>query len=72
MMVKYDQLLHKKNGDNRPNTTNNYELNINYDPHKVLDKINNYKRTVSPNFDLMTSRPNDPDPLPSYMKVIFL
>lgn len=68
-MVKYDQLLHKKNKHTRPNTTDNFDLNINYDPYKVLDKINNFKRTVTPNFDLMISRPNDPDPLPSYMKV---
>ena len=70
MMVKYDQKTHKKNSDNRPKTSDYYE-NINYDPHKVLDKINNFKKTVSPNFDMMTSRPNDSDPLPSYMKVNF-
>lgn len=67
-MVKYDRTVYKKNKDNRPKTTE-HQPNINYDPHRVLDKINNYKATVSPNFDMMTSRPTDEDPLPSYMKV---
>lgn len=71
MMVQYDKALHRKNNDNRPKTSSN-DLDINYDPHKVLDKINNYKKTVVPNFNLMTSRPNDNDPLPAYMKVIFI
>jgi hypothetical protein len=69
MMVKYDQTLHKKNSNDRPKTSDYIDLNINYDPHKVLDKINNYKKPSAPNFDLMTSRPMDPDPLPCYLKV---
>ena len=70
MMVQYNRSVHRKNVDNRPKTTAN-DLDINYDPHKVLDKINNHKKAVSPNFNLMTSRPNDGDPLPAYMKKIF-
>lgn len=68
MMVKYDQTKHKKQFQSRPKTSE-YEPRKDYDPHRVLDNINNFKKTVSPNFDLMTSRPTDGDPLPSYMKV---
>ena len=45
------------------------EGSLNFDPDKVLDKINNHKKPVTPNFNLMTSRPNDDGFLPSYMKV---
>jgi hypothetical protein len=69
MMVKYDERVHSKSRDSRPRTTGHFNLDPEYDPHKVLDKINNFKKPSAPNFDLMTSRPNDPDPLPSYMKV---
>lgn len=41
----------------------------NYDPDKILEKVNNYKKPNTPNFNLMTSRPMDNDVLPSYMKV---
>lgn len=40
-----------------------------YDPDKILDKVNNHKKPMTPNFNLMTSRPMDEGPLPSYMKV---
>lgn len=69
MMVKYDQTLHKRNKYDRPQNSDCLELNINYDPHKVLDKVNNHKKSNAPNFDLMTSRPNQPDSLPCYLKV---
>ncbi len=71
-MVKYDQTLHKRNKYDRPQNSDCLELNINYDPHKVLDKVNNHKKPNAPNFDLMTSRPNQPDSLPCYLKVKFL
>ncbi len=47
-------------------------ISINYDPNKILDKVNNHIETKSPNFNLMTSRPisGKNDPLPSYMKNI--
>jgi hypothetical protein len=70
MMVKYDTNVYK--GSNRDRPTSDQYTPLNYDPHKVLEKINNFKKAVSPDFNLMISRPsaNDGDPLPSYMKVI--
>jgi hypothetical protein len=66
-MVKYDRKVHKiikeKVSEWRPSSET-------YDPHIVLDKINNFKPVKTPNFNLMTSRPNDDGPLPSYMKVL--
>jgi len=44
-----------------------------YDPYKILEKVNNYKKAQIPNFKLMTSRPDTGDPnLPTYMKVKIL
>ena len=68
MLVKYDNKM-KRQGLERPSTVGD-NGNPDYDPHKILDKINNYKKPQTPNFDLMTSRPNEGDNLPSYMKVI--
>jgi hypothetical protein len=67
-MVNYDKIVHKKN--RQENKQKTFDLDSNYDPHKVLDKINNYKKPTAPNFKLMTSRPNEGDPLPAYMKEI--
>jgi len=48
-----------------------YENPITYDPHKVLDKVNNHKKPITPDLGKMTTRPIDDGPLPSYMKNIF-
>lgn len=69
MMVQYDKKEIKKRLDNRPKPTSN-EYNLMYDPNRILDKVNNFKKPTTPNFDRMLSRPNDGDPLPTYMKVI--
>ena len=66
MLVKYDAAKYKARKDNRPTSTPSIE--INFDPHKLLNKVNNHKKPSTPNFRLMTSRPRDPV-LPSYMKV---
>lgn len=48
-------------------------ISSNYDPDRILDKVNNHITPSTPNFDLMTSRPTSTpgDPLPFYMKNIF-
>jgi hypothetical protein len=72
MMVKYDKREHIINKDKRKKENGGDVMDINFDPHKLLDKVNNYKKPITPNFDLMTSRPNDGDPLPAYMKVLII
>ena len=67
MLVKFDQML-KRNANERTNTAGE-NWNPDYDPYKILNKVNNYKEVKPPNFDLMTSRPNDDGCLPSFMKV---
>ena len=42
-----------------------------FNPYKTLDKYNNHKGIHAPNFNLMTSRPDDNNPLPVYMKQIY-
>ena len=54
------------------NTKEVHEAAIDYDPDKIIEKVNNYKKPTTPNFNLMTSRPTDDGPLPSYMKVILI
>ena len=50
---------------------NTLERFTDFDPDKILHKINNYKKPSTPNFKRMISRPNDIGPLPLYMKQIF-
>ena len=70
MMVSYKE----KNSTNKKRSKSSRLENVNYsyyfDADKNLDKINNHLTTRVPNFDLMSSRPIDNDPLPSYMKKI--
>ena len=70
MMVSYKE----KHSTNKKRSKSSRLENVNYsyyfDADKNLDKINNHLTTRVPNFDLMSSRPIDNDPLPSYMKKI--
>ncbi len=70
MMVKFDRNVYsKKKYNNRPQT-NEYIPSMDYDPHKVLDKVNNFKKPSTVNFN--SSKPmDDKGPLPSFMKVWF-
>lgn len=52
-----------------PTNKDLYEADIDYDPDKLIEKVNNHKKPTTTNFDLMRSRPTDKGPLPSYMKV---
>ena len=69
MMVIYDKKYHKinrKKSDSLAKIDNTFY----YDPNLILDKINNHISSHPPNFKIMTSRPDDDDPLPSYLKKI--
>lgn len=68
MMVVYDQVRYKKL---KKSEFKGVDLGFNYDPNKVLDKVNNHTKIHPPNFNLMTSRPCDEGPLPGYMKKNF-
>lgn len=64
MLVKYEKMKNKKERKEKPN-----ERYSDYDIDKILHKINNYKKPVTPDFKRMISRPNTEGPLPVYMKV---
>ena len=70
MMVFYDRKKHKIN---RPKSAKllNLDNRYYYDEKKALDNINNHISIHPPDFNMMTSRPIDNEPLPSYMKNIF-
>ena len=71
MMVSYNL---NKNKHKINKTKSSHLKGINYtcyfDANKALENINNHTRINAPNFNLMSSRPIDDDPLPSYMKKI--
>ena len=70
MMVVYDRKYHKINR-NKSDSLIRVDNTFYYDPNEVLTKINNYTNLHPPNFKMMSSRPDDDDPLPSYMKRIY-
>ena len=70
MMVVYDRKKHKINRS-KAASLGRIDNTFYYNPNDILTKINNYVSSHPPNFKLMTSRPDDEDPLPSYMKRIY-
>ena len=70
MMVVYDRKKHKINRS-KTASLGRIDNTFYYNPNDILTKINNYVSSHPPNFKLMTSRPDDDDPLPSYMKRIY-
>ena len=68
MMVVYDRPVHMKN---KPKQIQGIEPSMYSDPYINLDKINNHVTVNAPNFERITSRPDDNNPLPSYMKKNF-
>ena len=70
MMVVYDRKKHKINRS-KTASLERIDNTFYYNPNDILTKINNYVSSHPPNFKLMTSRPDDDDPLPSYMKRIY-
>ena len=67
-MVVYDR-IHYKN--TKTAEFKGIDMSVNYDPNKILHLVNNHTSVKPPNFNLMTSRPDDADPLPAYMKQIY-
>jgi len=67
MMVKYKNIPHMPRSSKRPSSTPSIE--VKFDPYKLLNNVNNHKKPSTPNFKLMSSRP-DSCSLPSYMQVI--
>ena len=71
MLVLYSKKkLEKKSNRNRSAQIKGVNYSLYYDAKKAFEKVNNHSAIHSPNFDLMSSRPIDDDPLPSYMKNI--
>ena len=70
MMVVYDRKKHKINRA-KSASLGRIDNSFYYNPNDILTKINNYISSHPPNFNMMTSRPDDEDPLPSYMKSIY-
>ena len=70
MMVVYDRKKHKINRSKSASLAR-IDNTFYYNPNEILTKINNYVSSHPPNFNMMTSRPDDDDPLPSYMKRIY-
>ena len=68
MMVVYDQKTHNRK---KPKEIKGIEPSLFYDPDKMLDKVNNHRPVIAPNFNRMASRPDDDNPLPSYMKKLY-
>jgi len=66
MLVKYETNAHKPRSSKRPSSTPSIEMN--FDPYKLINKVNNHKKPSTPNFRLMISR-IDKGALPSYMQV---
>ena len=70
MMVVYDRNKHKINRAKSASLAR-IDNTFYYNPNDLLTKINNFVSSHPPNFNMMTSRPDDDDPLPSYMKQIY-
>ena len=70
MMVIYNKKKHKKN-KTKSSSLQKMDNSYFFNPYKTLDKYNNHKGIHAPNFNLMTSRPDDNNPLPVYMKQIY-
>ena len=62
MMVVYDRKYHKINR-NKSDSLARIDNTFYYDPNEILTKINNYVSSHPPNFNMMTSRPDDDETL---------
>ena len=70
MMVAYNRKKHKTKRAKSASLLN-LDNRFYYDENRALDNINNHLFIHPPDFNRMTSRPIDNDPLPSYMKNIY-
>lgn len=67
-MVSYAK---KIKGKTTPKKFVGVNPHIFFDPDKVINKVNNHKEAISPNFNIMTGRNFDSGPLPSFMVGLF-
>ena len=65
-MCNFEKMLDRKNISPKKMWENQTEADLD----KVIEKINNHKRVITPDFSKMTARPFE-GPLPLYMQVIF-
>jgi uncharacterized protein YeeX (DUF496 family) len=67
-MVSYAK---KIKGKGTPKKFVGVNPHIFFDPDKVINKVNNHKEAIAPNFNIMTGRNFDSGPLPSFMVGLF-
>ena len=67
-MVSYNKI---KKGKSLPKRIKGLDVNLFFDPDKIINKVNNHKEVCSPNFKYMTSKDSEKGFLPSYMKNIY-
>ena len=67
-MVSYAK---KIKGKTTPKKFVGVNPHIFFDPDKVINKVNNHKEAIAPNFNIMTGRNFDSGPLPSFMVGLF-
>ena len=70
MMVSYNKRKKVKNINTIASKIKGINYSFYFDADKCYDKINNHSTVHVPDFRLMSSRPIDDGPLPSYMKKI--
>ena len=67
-MVSYNKI---KKGKSLPKRIKGVDINLFFDPDKIINKVNNHKEICSPNFKYMISKESEKGLLPSYMKNIY-
>ena len=67
-MVSYNKI---KKGKSLPKRIKGLDVNLFFDPDKIINKVNNHKEVCSPNFKYMTSKNSEKGFLPSYMKNVY-
>ena len=70
MMVSYNKRQKVKNFSSKSSDIKGINYSFYFDADKCFNKINNHSTIHVPDFRLMSSRPIDENPLPSYMKKI--
>ena len=67
-MVSYNKI---KKGKSLPKRIKGVDINLFFDPDKIINKVNNHKEVCSPNFKYMISKDSEKGLLPSYMKNVY-
>ena len=67
-MVSYSK---KRNSKSALRKFKGVDPHIFFNPDKVINKVNNHKEAIAPNFNIMAGRDFDSGPLPSFMVKLF-